>query len=92
MQIACRATGYDRYQSDGPEALEDRSPKPSRVWDRIPEPIRERVKDLALKESELSPRELAVQFTDTEKYFVSEASVYPLPGRALRSNVPRGAS
>ena len=23
---------YDRYQSGGPEALEDRSPKPSRVW------------------------------------------------------------
>ncbi len=67
---------YDRYLSGGPEALEDRSPKPSRVWNRIPEPVREKVKDLALKESELSPRELAVQFTDTEKYFVSEASVY----------------
>ena len=67
---------YDRYQSGGPEALEDRSPKPSRVWNRIPEDVRERVKDLALQENELSPRELAVQFTDTEKYFVSEASVY----------------
>ena len=67
---------YDRYQIGGPEALEDRSPKPSRVWNRIPEPVREKVKDLALKESDLSPRELAVQFTDTEKYFVSEASVY----------------
>lgn len=72
---------YDRYLAGGPEALEDRSPKPSRVWNRIPEPVRERIKDLALKESELSPRELAVQFTDTEKYFVSEASVY----RILRS-------
>jgi putative transposase len=29
-------------------------------------------------EPELSPRELAVRFTDTEKYFVSEASVYRL--------------
>ena len=67
---------YDRYLSGGPEALEDRSPKPSRVWNRIPEPVRERIKDLALKECDLSPRELAVQFTDTEKYFVSEASVY----------------
>lgn len=38
--------------------------------------MREKIKDLALKESDLSPRELAVQFTDTEKYFVSEASVY----------------
>ncbi len=67
---------YDRYLSGGPEALEDRSPRPSRVWNRIPEPIREKIKDLALKESDLSPRELAVRFTDTEKYFVSEASVY----------------
>ncbi len=33
---------------------------------------------LALEEPELSPRELAVRFTDTEKYFVSEASVYRL--------------
>ena len=67
---------YERYQTGGPEALEDRSPKPSRVWNRIPEPVRERIKNLALQESELSPRELAVRFTDTEKYFVSEASVY----------------
>jgi hypothetical protein len=28
--------------------------------------------------SQLSPRELAVRFTDTERYFVSEASVYRL--------------
>ena len=67
---------YDRYLVDGPEALEDRSPRPSRVWNRIPEPVREKIKELALQESELSPRELAVQFTNTEKYFVSEASVY----------------
>ena len=67
---------YDRYLSGGPEAIEDRSPKPSRVWNRIPEPVREKIRDLALTESDLSPRELAVQFTDTEKYFVSEASVY----------------
>jgi len=67
---------YDRYQTGGPEALEDRRPRPSRVWNRIPDPVREKIKDLALKENDLSPRELAVQFTDTEKYFVSEASVY----------------
>ena len=33
---------------------------------------------LVLEESELSPRELAVRFTDTESYFVSEASVFRL--------------
>ena len=28
---------YDLYQSGGPEALEDRSPRPDRVWNRIPD-------------------------------------------------------
>ena len=31
---------------------------------------------MALDHPELSPREIAVRFTDTKKYFVSEASVY----------------
>jgi IS30 family transposase len=69
---------YDRYQIGGPEALEDQSPHPSRVWNRIPDDVRQRIVDLALDVPELSPRELAVRFTDTEKYFVSEASVYRL--------------
>ena len=69
---------YDRYREHGPEGLEDRSPRPRRVWNRIPEPVRERILTLALEAPELSPRELAVRFTDQEKYFVSEASVYRL--------------
>jgi len=69
---------YDRYLDGGLEALGDRSPKPSRVWNRIPDNIREQIVDLALEEAELSPRELAVRFTDTQSYFVSEASVYRL--------------
>jgi hypothetical protein len=35
-----------------------------------------KVVKLALEETELSPRELAVTFPVTESYFVSEASVY----------------
>jgi hypothetical protein len=65
-----RATFYrwcDVYQSGGPEALDDRSPRPDRVWNRIPDDIRERIVQLALDEPTLSPRELAVRFTDTEK-------------------------
>jgi putative transposase len=58
--------------------LEDRSPRPDRVWNRIPNDIRDRLIRLALDEPALSPRELAVCFTDREKYFVSEASVYRL--------------
>ena len=69
---------YDQYQAGGPEALEDQPSKPSRVWNRIPGDIRERIVKLALDEPELSPRELAVRFTDTQGYFVSESSVYRL--------------
>ena len=69
---------YDRYQTGGPEALDDRSPRPDRVWNRIPDDVRKRIRMLALDEPALSPRELAVRFTDTEGYFVSEASVYRL--------------
>ena len=69
---------YDRYQTGGPEALDDRYPRPDRIWNRIPDDVRERIVKLALDEPALSPRELAVRFTDTEGYFVSEASVYRL--------------
>src|SRR5665811_1060965 len=69
---------YNQYQSGGPEALDDRTSRPSRVWNRIPDDVRARVVDLALDEPELSPRELAVHFTDTQGYFVSESSVYRL--------------
>jgi transposase InsO family protein len=69
---------YDLYHTGGPAALEDQQPKPDRVWNRIPDDVRERIIRLALDEPALSPRELAVRFTDTEGYFVSEASVYRL--------------
>ena len=69
---------YDLYRAGGPEALDDKPSRPDRVWNRIPDEVRGRVIDLALAEPELSPRELAVRFTDRERYFVSEASVYRL--------------
>lgn len=69
---------YDRLQTGGVEALEDKPPRPERVWNRIPNPVREKIIDLALDEPELSPRELATRFTDKANYFVSEASVYRL--------------
>ena len=49
---------YDRLQTGGPEALEDKAPRPKHVWNRIPDAIRERIVQLALDEPELSPREL----------------------------------
>jgi putative transposase len=69
---------YDRFLTGGVDALEDRSPRPGWVWNRIPQDVRDRIVEFALEMPELSPRELAVTFTDTQSYFVSEASVYRL--------------
>ena len=69
---------YDRCREGGPEALADRPSRPSRVWNRIPAEIHDQIIEMALEQPELSPRELAVRFTDENHYFVSEASVYRL--------------
>lgn len=69
---------YDRYLTEGADGLVDRAPMPKIVWNKIPDNIREDLHTLALDEPELSPRELAVKFTDTKGYFVSESSVYRL--------------
>jgi putative transposase len=58
--------------------LNDRSPRPDRVWNRIPDAVRDNLIQLALDQPALSPRALAVRFTDTQSYFESEASVYRL--------------
>lgn len=69
---------YDRFLVGGIDALEDGKPQPKRVWNRIPHDVRDQIVELALDEPDLSPRELAVTFTDTKGYFVSESSVYRL--------------
>ena len=73
---------YDRYRAFDEAGLEDRNCGPGRVWNRIPDDIRGQIVELALDEPELSPRELAVTFTDAKGYFISEASVY----RLLKAN------
>ncbi len=40
---------YDRYRAGGPEALEDKPSRPDRVWNRIPDDVRERIVALALE-------------------------------------------
>src|SRR5437879_2086604 len=79
--MCARATFYrwhDRHTSGGPDALNDRSARPERAWNRIPDLVRQQLIQLARDEPTLSPRELAVRFTDSQGYFVSEASVYRL--------------
>jgi len=64
-----------RHAAGGLEGLEDLKPRPGRVWrNRIPDKVRQKVVALALEEPELSPREVAVTFTDREHSYVSEAS------------------
>ena len=53
-----------RESRDLKEVVADQSPKPNHVWNCIPDEVRSKVVKLALKETELSPRELAVTFTD----------------------------
>ena len=60
---------YDRYRAGGPEALDDKPSRPGRVWNRIPDDVRERIVAMALEIPELSPRELAIRFIDAESYF-----------------------
>jgi len=48
---------YDLCQAGGPEALDDRHPKTNRVWNRIPDEVRERIVRLALDEPGLCPRQ-----------------------------------
>ena len=67
---------YARWSDGGIDALADRSPWPGSVWNRIPDQIRKDVVDFALEHEDLTPRELAVKYTDEKCYFVSESSVY----------------
>ena len=70
---------YDLYRRFGEVGLEDRRAGPKRpAWNRIPDEVRAEIIEMALERPELSPRELAITFTDERQYFVSEASVYRL--------------
>ena len=67
---------YDRYAEGGFDALADRSPCPKSVWNRIPQARRDDLIEFALEHEALTPRELAVKYTDEKRYFISESSAY----------------
>jgi hypothetical protein len=68
----------ERYEADGFDGLQDQKPAPRARWNTIPETVRGEVLDMALECTDLSPRELACRYTDENRYFVSESSVYRL--------------
>ena len=67
---------YDRWSEGGFDALDDTAPHPGSVWNRLPDDIRADIVEFALEHEDLTPRELAVKYTDEKQYFVSESSVY----------------
>lgn len=76
-----RSTFYNwlhRFEEDGFKGLEDKVSTPKRVWNRIDDNHRQAMLDMALDKPELSPRELAVTYTDMQGYYVSESSMYRL--------------
>ena len=75
-QIACQSTGYDRWSERGLDGLEDATPQPGSVWNRLPDETRADIVEFALEHEDLTPREMAVKYTDEKQYFVSESSVY----------------
>ena len=59
---------HDRYRARHAEGLKDRTPAPRRVSDKLPTAVTQAMLELAVKEPELSPRELAVSFVDRQRY------------------------
>ena len=67
---------YRRYAEGGYDGLVDKRPSPKQLWNRIPDSERDRVRDVALQQPEMTPRELAWHITDERGYYISESSVY----------------
>lgn len=56
--------GLKRYQEHGVDGLEDRKPTKTVAWNQIPQGHRDAIIELALEKPALSPREIAVSYTD----------------------------
>ena len=74
-----RSTFYDwyrRYQELGPDGLKPKASRNDQFWNRIPDPVRKQIVQLALERPDESPRQIAYRFIEEKSYFVSESSVY----------------
>lgn len=74
-----RSTFYSwckRYQEEGVDGLKANNSETKQFWNRIPDPVREEIVDLALEYPEEAPRQITYRFIKEKDYFVSESSVY----------------
>ena len=69
---------YRQYLKEGEDGLAPRKRERRQFWNRIPEQVQGQIVELALEHPDRSAREIAWLFTDRERYFVSESSVYRL--------------
>lgn len=67
---------HARWSDGGIDALADCSPRPGSVRRRIPDNVHDDVVEFALDHEDLTPRELAVKYTDEKRYLVSEPPVH----------------
>ena len=75
-----------RYPSSHPTSLglEERKPTPTVTWNQIQRDHRDAIIELALDKPGFSLRELAVSCTDRQACFISESTIYCLPGELQR--------
>jgi len=67
-----------RLESAGVDGLADKRPSPGIPWNKLLADEQNAIIGLALDKPELSPRELAVTYTDEQARYVSESTVYRL--------------
>ena len=67
-----------RLESAGVDGLADKRPSPGIPWNKLLADEQNAIIGLALDEPELSPRELAVTYTDEQARYISESTVYRL--------------
>ena len=67
---------YRNYLEHGFEGLKPKIPNRKSFWNKIPDEERNKVVELALDKTDLSPRELAYHITDNQGWFISESSGY----------------
>jgi len=78
-----RSTFYawlKRYETGGIDALEDRKPVPRSAWNKLPEDEQVAIVDLALEKPALSPREIAVTYTDDKQRITSMTREWTIRG------------
>ena len=67
---------YRCYQVDGIDGLAHKSAHREQFWNKIPEPVREQIVEIAKDHPEEPPRQITYRFVQEKGYFVSESSVY----------------